>query len=259
MGDAVEVEAARVAVPLDDPLLHTDLRRHPEHYPGPRAPGPGLLTSCGWVATEDVSALERLLTEGGVTGMGARQVVLGVGANAAPAVLAAKLAWYGAAPLVPMTPGTVDDLAVAHSAHVSPGGYLPAAPYTRPGARGDVVAAWLDPEQLACVDATEPNYERFDLDLRRHRLTLTGWRSAPRAVMAYRSRRGLLRRAALAEPLPLGAQSRAHAVLRSAGVPIPTGCATTVCRLLASDPSLRARVAEGIIERGLRQLDVDLP
>ncbi len=247
--------AAGIAVPLDDPTLHTDLRRHPEHYPGLRVPGPGLLTAGGWVAVEDIFALDRLLTEGGATGMGARQVVLGVGANAAPAVLAAKLAWYGAPPVVPMTPGTVDDLDVAHSAHVSPGGYVPAAPYPRSGSRAAVVATWLDPEQLACVDATEPNYQRFDVDLRRHRLTLTGWRSAPDIVMVYRSRRGLLRRAAGAGPLPLGPQFRVHAVLRSAGVPLPTGSAATVCRLLSSDPSLRARVAEGIIERGLRQLD----
>lgn len=246
-------------MPFDDPLLHADLRRHPEHYPGPWAPGPGLLTTGGWVATADVSALERLLTDWGVTGMDARQVVLGVGANAAPAVLAAKLAWYGAPPLIPMAPGTVDGLAVAHSAHVSPGGYVPAAPYARSGARADVVAAWLDPEQVACVDATEPNYRRFTVDQRRHRLTLTGWRSAPRSVMGYRSRRGLLRGTAGGGPLLLGAQSRVHAVLRSAGVPIPTGGAATVCRLLASDPSLRARVAEGIIERGLRQLEADLP
>lgn len=253
MRNSVAVRAAGTTVPLDDPALHADLRRHPEDYPGPPAPGPGLLTADRWVGVEEVSALEQLLAEAGTVGLGARQVVLGVGANAAPAVLAAKLARHGAPPLVPMTPGVLGGLGVSHSAHVSPLGYVAAAPYPTAGSQGQVVAAWLEPEQLACVDATEPNYLRFAVDLRQHRLTLSGWCFAPHVVMAYRSRRGLLRRVAGAGPLPLGGQSQVHAVLRSAGVPLPPGCAATVCRSLASDPSLRTRVTGAIASSGLRQ------
>ena len=78
-------------------------------------------------------------------------------------------------------------LAVGHSAHVSAGGYIPAAPYVSPGARTALRAGWFSPDQLEALDRTEPNYERVSLSTARFALDLD-----VEVFDVYRSRWGIL-------------------------------------------------------------------
>lgn len=93
----------------------------------------------------------------------ARRAVLAVGSNASPEQLLRKL---GPSAVVPMTLAVVDGLAAGVSAHVSHGRYVPAAPVAAPGEQHALSVLWLDDDQLAAVDRTEPNYRRTTLGAR---------------------------------------------------------------------------------------------
>lgn len=87
-----------------------------------------------------------------------RRPIVAFGSNTDPAVVLHKLSCSGVSTALPMTPAVLPDLELAASAHVSAGGYIPAAVRHRTGARLAVVVAWTDPAQLACLDASEPHY-----------------------------------------------------------------------------------------------------
>ncbi len=89
------------------------------------------------------------------------RAVVSVGSNAAPAVLRDKLARHGVSTDVAVAPLRLTGIAVGHSAHISVRGYIAAAPYAAPGRVADVHVSWLDDDQLAALDATEPNYDRI--------------------------------------------------------------------------------------------------
>jgi hypothetical protein len=121
--------------------------------------------------------------------------VAAVGSNASPAVLARKLSslregW------VALEPADLAGVQVGHSAHVSAGGYVPAAPYRWPGTAA-VVVGWFDDRQLALLDATEPNYVRRRLEL---------------GVEVYVSRWGVV--ALEGRPVPLMGQAELLHLLR---------------------------------------------
>lgn len=205
-------------------------------YPGTPAPESGVLEGDRFWLGRDPGPLE------------GRRLVLAVGANAAPAVLARKLARAGASGPVAMVLGEVTGLAVGHSAHVSLGGYLPAGPYAS-RATSTVVALWLTADQAAAVDATEPNYVRTRLLLTNHPLRLDRG-DPPEAYDVYVSRWGVL--AVDGTPLPLGTQRELHA--RLARVPVlaelaPWADPTGVVAALA-DESVRDRVRQGFADAG---------
>src|SRR5918992_2265232 len=81
-------------------------------YPGTPAPGSGVLDGDRYWPGRDGGRLD------------GRTLVLAVGSNASPVVLAGKLRRAGATGPVPMVRGDVDGLRVGHSAHVSLGGYV---------------------------------------------------------------------------------------------------------------------------------------
>ncbi len=211
---------------------------HALDYPGPPAATAGLLAADGgWTALTG-GPPDRLLPEL----LAARVCVLGVGANAAPEVLHAKLATAGVRAQVPMLPVVVTGLAVAHSAHVSPGGYLPVTPYVAAAASCPAVACWLDPAALDALDRTEPNYVRTRLPA-----SAVG---APPGAEAYFSRWGVL--APRGTPLPPAPQPAVHAVLaadpelaRLLPLADPAG---TVARL--ADPEMRDLVRERLSAAG---------
>ena len=89
--------------------------------------------------------------------------MVAVGSNGVPGVVHAKLAAAGVAGDVPFVPCEVPGLGLAHSAHVSPGGYVPATAFAEPGSVLTLVVSWFTAEQLAALDATEPNYHRLPL------------------------------------------------------------------------------------------------
>jgi len=87
-----------------------------------------------------------------------RVPVAAVGSNASPAVLARKLATLGTGQ-VPLSLRPLAGVRAGHSAHVSTGGYIPAAPYVGDGELR-VVVGWFLPVQVDLLDASEPNYTR---------------------------------------------------------------------------------------------------
>ncbi len=130
----------------------------PLGYPGRPPETSGLLLDDRFIALPG-GALDDALRSRGKAVLEERRPVLAVGANASPARLRAKLT--GRAPVaVPMTYATVRGLAPGVSAHVSRPGNVPAAPMPASGVTCELIVVWLDDEQLAIVDATEPNYRR---------------------------------------------------------------------------------------------------
>lgn len=188
-------------------------------YPFGAPAGPGLLHADGrWV-----EGMPRREWPG-------RTAVLAVGSNGVPAVVHAKLTAAGVAGDVPFLPCAVRGLGVAHSAHVSPGGYVPTTAFAEPAAGPAVdqpaeppsepalVVSWFTDRQLAALDATEPNYRRLPLP--------AGCATGPGVAGAqvYVSRWG---------------------VLAPAGKPVPPTTQAAVHRLLATAAGLRALLPLG--------------
>ena len=87
-----------------------------------------------------------------------RRALLAYGSNAAPEVLARKLAAAPDVPL-PVIQAELDDFDVVYSAHVSAYGSVPATLHRSPGTTVAVHVAYPDSAQLRLLLATEPNYE----------------------------------------------------------------------------------------------------
>lgn len=140
----------------DDPISR------PLTYPGAPPRESGLLVAEGFLPASG-DALDRALRARGRAPTAERRLVLAVGSNGSPAQVRRKLASRGADVTVPMIYVAVSGIVAGVSAHVSAHGYVPAAPLLAPGSTGRFVALWLDEEQLAVIDATEPNYRRTGL------------------------------------------------------------------------------------------------
>jgi hypothetical protein len=117
-----------------------------------------------------------------------RRPLLAYGANAAPAVLATKLAARPRLPL-PVLRAELDDFDVVYSAHISPYGAVPSTLQRSPGTTVPVFVAYPNEEQQHLLSATEPNYELRRLD-GLHVRTEVG--EPPAALDAYVSRHGCL-------------------------------------------------------------------
>jgi hypothetical protein len=119
--------------------------------------------------------------------LSARIALLAYGSNAAPEVLAGKLA--RAADAVPVLRTDLRDFDVVYSAHVSRYGAVPATLRRSPGTEVRAFIAYLTAQQLRLVSATEPNYELARLD--RPSCTLVKG-DAPAELKVYLSRHGCL-------------------------------------------------------------------
>ena len=86
-----------------------------------------------------------------------RTPVLAYGSNAAPEVLARKLALSDQPVLV--LPAWLEDFDVVYSAHISPYGAIPATLQRSPGTRVRIHVVYMTDAQAGLVAATEPNYE----------------------------------------------------------------------------------------------------
>jgi hypothetical protein len=194
----------------------------PLSYPGRALTRAGVLTGDGvrpWPAGDDAV-------------LAGRSAVLSVGSNGDPRVLRAKLDAAGVSTLVPLAPAVVVGIVVAHSAHVSLGGYVAAAPCDAPSGAVRGVVTWLDPTQLAALDASEPNYRRVPLSPSRYLVAPVQGHHLTQ-VSVYRSIWGLL--AVDGRPVPLHRQDRLH-------------------RILARDPVVAARLPLDDSERAVRLL-----
>ena len=117
-----------------------------------------------------------------------RRALLCYGANAAPAVLARKLAALPHEPL-PLLRAQLGGFDVVYSAHVSPYGAVPATLQASPGTTVPVFVAYATTEQEELLSATEPNYELHRLHDPALQVDGVGQLDA---VDAYLSRHGCL-------------------------------------------------------------------
>ena len=117
-------------------------RDHPLLYPGAWPSESGLLDG------DRLLPLDRLVFED-------RVPVLAVGSNACPGQLRHKMAESGITSPIPLVRSRVTGIDVSVSAHVSRLGYVSASPVEAPGTVRELFVTWLDPEQLAVIDASE--------------------------------------------------------------------------------------------------------
>jgi hypothetical protein len=120
-------------------------------WPVPGGSGPG------------TRPIDDVLRELGRPAVSERHVVVSIGSNAAPAQIHAKFTARDVQVAVPMIRAEARGIRAGVSAHVSRPGYLPATPVADPAAVSTLVVLWLDDDQLAALDDTEPNYHRVRL------------------------------------------------------------------------------------------------
>lgn len=206
-------------------------------YPGPILERPAVLTRHGWdyvdeAVTRDEGALDALLAQAGGVGISARTLVIAIGSNGSADQVWRKLVSQRVAPVLPLVPGIVTGMAAGHSAHVSLGGYVAAAPYDDPRGSSRVVAGWFDSEQLAALDRSEPNYGRVVVETQRYPVSLLG-RSVPSRYQIYRSLWGVLTHQG--HVLAMRSQSALHRLLRGGTMlpaPLTLGGASGAVRVL---------------------------
>lgn len=117
-----------------------------------------------------------------------REPLLAYGANAAPSVLARKLAALPRQPL-PVLRAELAGFDIVYSAHISRYGAVPSTLQRSPGTTTPVFLAYPTAAQRALLTETEPNYELRrlgELDLR------TELVDPPAGIHAYVSRHGCL-------------------------------------------------------------------
>ncbi|MFE7644816.1 hypothetical protein [Streptomyces phaeoluteigriseus] len=153
-------------------------RDHPLTYPGVWPAESGLLDG------DRLLPLDRLTFPD-------RTPVLAVGSNACPAQLRHKMAGFALTSPIPMVRTRVTGIDVGVSAHVSILGYVSASPVHAPGVTRELFVIWLDAEQLAVVDATEPNFDRVRLPEPSVRVELDDGGTLA-GVFAYVNRHGVL-------------------------------------------------------------------
>ncbi|GAA0387281.1 hypothetical protein [Streptomyces luteireticuli] len=245
---------------LRDLGLHVVPFLRPLEYPGRPAPEPCLLlgdellplrAGAGplgtWPVVDGAGPLDAVLGALGAAPAGRRLPVVAVGSNASPAQIRHKLVGAGLPAVVPMVPVTVRGVGVGCSAHIGRAGYVAAAPYADPDAEGPLVVGWLDPAQLAVVDASEVHYRRVPLPGAAYPMTLpSGARLG--GAQVYVSRHGVLLDPATGRPRPGGGDQAA--LLRALLAASPR-----LRALLGPDPvtwTERARGDDAVRERGAR-------
>jgi hypothetical protein len=138
--------------PIEHPLTSAELLARAAAYPYP-APLRSFL-----------QVGERTLDLTEAPDLVGRRPLLAYGANAAPAVLARKLAPLAEVPL-PVLRAELTDFDVVYSAHIAANGAVPSTLQRSPGTRAPVYLAYPTAEQEAVLTATEANYELAQLEL----------------------------------------------------------------------------------------------
>ena len=142
--------------------------------------------------------------------------------------------------MVPFVEVTLTGIAVGHSAHVSPPGYIPATPYGDETSTVALMATLLDDAQLERVDVTEPKYRRRLVDNATCELSFVGF-ECPDQVWLYESVCGVL--TSPDGPVPLTEQRRLMGLLRQDmegwGDLVGEGTAEEIALRLAADAELR--------------------
>lgn len=184
----------------------------------------------------------------------ARHPVVAFGSNAAPAQLVAK---FGSAVTIPVIRARLRGFALGHSPHVSIAGYLPWVLVDRPEAVLDCAVLWLDRQQRARLDETEPNYDLVAGDPERYPLRVPAM-DASLGYSAYRGRWGALRWPDQNRPADAMTQADVFARLDMFGWfrhLLGAGGLAARQRRLAADAGLRDRVRTELSARGMAVSD----
>jgi len=196
--------------------------------------------------------LDHVLLSANVAPVDQRVVVLAVGSNASPAVIRRKLSQGGVSTTVPFIKAAVTGIRVTHSAHVSRPGYIAATPIAAVDSTTELIAALLDREQLACLDMTEPSYNRLLLSAEQFPFELDCGES-PASFYVYDSKRHALTRPGQG-PVPVSSQKDLFARL-AADCPPFSALVDAVefkqaMRALAGSAALRDEVRRCFTESG---------
>ncbi|MFG2882649.1 hypothetical protein ACGFYV_10085 [Streptomyces sp. NPDC048297] len=217
---------------LDELGLAEAPHDHPLSYPGAWPTESGLLHG------DRMLPLERLVHED-------RVPVLAVGSNACPGQLRRKMDDFGIDSPIPMVRVRVTGIDVGVSAHVSRMGYVSASPVKSPHAVRELFLIWLDPRQLAVMDASELNFWRARLPAPDVRIELPDGSTLPGAH-AYVNWHGVLHDGAgMPRPHPGQHALLSELLMRS----------TPLRMLFGETPEefcARARADAGLCDRGTR-------
>lgn len=181
-------------------------------------------------------ALDEALTTLGHPPLAARTPLVAVGSNASPGQLRHKFERAAVPAVVPLVWARVSGVRVAHSAHVSAPGYVPAAPVASPGTTTRCLTLWVDPVQLACLDATEvSNYRRVPVPEGVDVTVELPEHPQPEGAAMYVTRRGVLGAQALG-----GDEPGTRAATGLLGQP------RLIAALLARSPALERLVGSSV-------------
>ena len=136
----------------------------PEGYPGRLSEGNYLLLGDTVLSLPPGASIDEWLERADATPMQRRSAVLALGSNASPPQLMRKFARV-ADLAIPVLRAWALGIRPAFSAHINPAGYIPAAARlaVERTQRYRVWLTFLDDDQLAIMDLTEPSYDRVVL------------------------------------------------------------------------------------------------
>ena len=212
----------------------------------------GPLTSAGTTAGTAGTGLDDALAQLGASAPADRHPVLAFGSNGSPAQLQAKFASLDRAHrVVPVLRGSIDGLALSHSPHVSPAGYVPWVLVRSDRSTAlRVFVLWLDDVQLEVLNRTEPNYTLSVVE--GYPVTVESGVTVPR-YRAYRGNWGALRWNPGTEPVAAATQRQVFEMLCRApwfARLVGEGGPAAVVGRLCNDPELRRRVRDELAARG---------
>jgi len=261
------LHTSRVTQRID--YANSDLLEKPWDYPGQLPAYSGLLAGDSYKRltpkkqrrlgqarvekrTGKSDCLNHVLLTSNVAPVDSRHLVVSIGSNASPAVMRRKLRQQGVNGTIAFIQANVSGLRVGHSAHVSRPGYIPAAPVREPSATTPAVVSLLDAEQLACLDATEPNYTRTMLTAEVCQLELEGG-ERPASFFLYVSKHGVLAPPGQ-EPLGLMSQpdvfERLHSEFEPAASLFRDSDTRSVMSRLSRDEALRNELLASFARSG---------
>ncbi len=201
--------------------------------------------------SQRTTRLDSALSQLAATAMGQRYPVLAVGSNASPGQLIHKFSRTSERTIVPFTAARVSGMAVAHSAHVSPAGYIPYRPTLSINATR-LSVLWLDRNQLVLLDATEPNYKPLTISGLDRPAVIEASQEPLSSYSVYRSRWGVLRIPLHDAPVAAATQEAVFSLLAETGWFPPllpelgVGLRNAMTRLAADSAlrdSIRSRLA----------------
>ena len=112
----------------------------------------------GYATLDDGRTLNVMAQSNGMLWSDFVYPVVAVSSNANPEVLLNKFAQRGGEDFFVVLPATVSNMGIGFTPFMSSRGYIPATPYSAPGARTRVYLSWFTQAQMNALFSTEPGY-----------------------------------------------------------------------------------------------------